>query len=475
MNVPVACAKLGRSLPFPPPPGLNRGELQFDNLQAVVNEADCTSQHTPTSCLIAGAAYLSGIGVLADATRSSTYLKSACQSGLQQACREIDCAAGAGDRCEQAGNAYAKGDGVFVSRARAALLLKKACDAGRPTACQSLSQLTSSQPAGTLSKLAASQHPTMDFTTNAAQGCDAGASNACRLLGDMFLLGIDLRRDPDQALKLYDLACNFNDAETCTDLGRLYRDNPAIHDDAKAHAYLTRAFTLNSTACQIGFPPFACYRVGMAEALGEGVQRDLGKALQNLDYDCSFWKAGFICRDAKEVRTQSKLPDGPEWKALPKGSTALAQFIARDCDSGGAASCDTLATFYQNGHGLSRDIAHATALYKAACDAEIQHSCQALTALGGAAAIFGAGNLCNLGDPASCVSAGDAILKAQDASQYDAASGYYEHACMVHEPGGCPGLIALGDLFVASPDAPSQTRARQLYRTACVLDHPDRL
>ena len=91
--------------------------------------------------------------------------------------------------------------------------------------------------------------------------------------------------------------------------------------------------------------PFGCYRKGMALAPGEGVQRDIGAALQNLDKDCSFWKAGFICRDAREVRTQSKLPDGPEWKALPKGSTALAQFMARDCDSGGPASRDALAGF----------------------------------------------------------------------------------------------------------------------------------
>src|SRR5262249_45736270 len=151
--------------------------------------------------------YLSGSGVPKDPARATTYLDRACAAHQQQACDERACGAGQLDRCESAAAAYATGNGAFLAIGRASLLYSQACTGGRASACQVLNQLTTALPAGPALQLVNADHPTMAFTRSVAQQCDRGIPQFCQILGDLFLLGIDVHRDPTIAIHQFQQAC----------------------------------------------------------------------------------------------------------------------------------------------------------------------------------------------------------------------------------------------------------------------------
>lgn len=478
MGFPAACQKLGvASAPsFPPGPPAEGSDL-IDNYQAVVNESDCAVSGNPRACYLAGVAYLDGVGVPKDLTRAERLLGQACQAGVTQACRERDCGANKVDACFDAGTAYAEGKDAQANLKRARLLLGRACDKGKAAACNSLTKLPAALAQGPAEQAVVAAVHMLNLTREQAQLCDRGLGFACHALALLYERGIDLSQDTERALFYYEKACDSGDARACTRLGRVYAGGYAVEpDQPRAEAMYKRAAQLNQTAVDLGLPPIsAAYDLADAYVRGEGVVKDLAKAVELFKLSCDFWMSGAGCRRLREIQTNTVEQVGVEERVLPPTATSLMIFFARDCDGGGQGSCATLGKFYARGHGIARDIKHAADLLRRACQGQLDFACTELANLPDpSAAGVGLAGLCEAGDTTACVSAGNHFVAPGPELNLDKAAGFYETACMKQSTAGCLGLIVVGDRFRDGQGTKKDlTRAGGLYRSACVLEHSE--
>ncbi|HYY94283.1 MAG TPA: tetratricopeptide repeat protein [Pyrinomonadaceae bacterium] len=477
MGFPAACQKLGVASPFPfPPVPTAQGSDLIDNYQAVVNESDCAVSGNPRACYLAGVAYLDGVGVPKDPARSERLLGQACKDGVTQACRERDCAANKADACFDAGNAYLEGKDTPANLNRAKLLLGRACDKGKAAACKSLANLPAMPAPGPAEQEVVAAGRMLNLTREQAQGCDKGVGVACRGLALLFERGVDLTQDLERALFYYDKACTSGDARACTRLGHIYAGEHGVEpDQARAEALYKRAAQLNQTGVDIGLPPSAAYDLADAYARGEGVPKDINKAVELFKLSCDFFMSGAGCRRVREIQNNTIELAGVEERVLPPSATSLLVFFARDCDGGGKGSCMTLGQFYARGHGVERDLKHAADLLRRACEAQLDAACTELAGLPDpSAAGAGLAGLCEGGDTSSCVAAGNHFAAPGAEMNLDKAAGFYETACMKQSTAGCLGLVTVGDRFRDGTNtAKDLPRAGELYRSACVLEHSE--
>ena len=149
--------------------------------------------------------------------------------------------------------------------------------------------------------------------------CRKGDAKACNVVGAMFATGVHgLKLDPAQAFPYFDQSCAGNYAIGCANLANAYYNGLGVTVDQK------KSLAMYQRACDLGAVT-ACVDLGV------------------------------IYRDAKG--------------AADKDLSRAAKLFERACDLN-APACASIASMYELGWGVLKDLAKAKTLYEKSCYAQ---------------------------------------------------------------------------------------------------------
>ena len=260
--------------------------------------------------------------------------------------------------------------------------------------------------------------------------CDKGDTDSCLRLG----ADHEVSKDPADAAAYYQAACNLGAGQGCGQLAALHQEGAL--DGFKAFA---TAASLHSRACDLGWGK-SCAAAGHIVSEGRGVARDLDAGRKLFAEGCD---AGDQDSCASLGRTRCEADDVRRWAADCPVPAAGESPNAPDDDAQGdpsiVASCEALGDCRLLGWGgVDKNAEAARDAYKTACDRGSRIACNALGILYEQGAFTGT-------------------------ADYVEAGLYYKEACFKrHWPGSCSavGKLALEKLHDVE-------RARRFFTVGC--------
>lgn len=154
------------------------------------------------------------------------------------------------------------------------------------------------------------------------QACEAGQGPACLLAGLVLRDGTNGTTDPARAAQFFEKACAAGELDGCVAFGLVLERGEGVAKDPK------RSVEVLSRACDGGLPQ-GCSELGYLH-LGRGTVQ---------------------------------------------GRKQAAVLLRRACEGVDAPACNALATLYETGLGVVRNLAQARNLYAQACAAGYQPAC----------------------------------------------------------------------------------------------------
>lgn len=196
---------------------------------------------------------LKGAGVPADPSQADQLFAKACEGGNATACvnlayryyesnpsqaatlAERACAEGLAMGCEVVGELSHFGRGVPKDTRKAFRYYKAACDGGDHAGCTNTGLLLSG---------AATDIPKNDAlgALYYKRACDGGEPTACGNLGLKYEFGVAVKKDPRQAVELFDRACRMSGGGDCLRIAIAHQAGFGVaRDDSKARELYARA------------------------------------------------------------------------------------------------------------------------------------------------------------------------------------------------------------------------------------------
>lgn len=210
----------------------------------------------PAGCSSLGVMYERGLVVAKDGRRAATLYQKACKGGNDAGCVHL-------------GRAYLHGAAVRADAERAALLFEMGCDGGHPQGCAELGSLH-----------LRGRGVARDVPRGAellARACDE-EPEACFQLALAYEDGL-VAVDPLRTLELYEKSCMGGIALACDRMSeRMARPLPFDAPRPAPHPA--------EQACAMGSAR-DCAAAGLAYYAGQGVPRDLGRAVGLLTRACT--------------------------------------------------------------------------------------------------------------------------------------------------------------------------------------------
>jgi uncharacterized protein len=208
--------------------------------------------------------------------------------------------------------------------------------------------------------------------------CLAGSVPVCIQLGDMYSAGKRVPRDLGRAARAYDRACEGGAADVCNTLGEIVELTGAVEG---GHA---RAEQLFQKACEGGSSP-GCLNLGLAAAARD----DKVRAFALYEKSCNGgWAAG--CHQVAESYEQGE--------GVTKDIAKAVTFYGQACDAEYVESCTVVANLFLAGEVVTKDVdaalryyAKATQIYAASCQAGSQPDCTEADRLRTRLAVLSAG------------------------------------------------------------------------------------
>ncbi|MDB4975399.1 MAG: Sel1 domain protein repeat-containing protein [Myxococcaceae bacterium] len=229
----------------------------------------CDEGHAP-ACRGLGGLHEKGLGVERDEVRGRALYVQACDGGDAPACTLL---------AEQ-----------MISDAstseRALALFAQACHRGDPLACNEYGEQLMRHP----------EHGTQS-AIYFERACAGGVGSACRSV-----LAQEHDTSPERSRELLDRGCHAGDAESCVQLGDVYRGGTDVpQSNPQAAARYGAACDLSNLS--------GCMKLAELTANGDGVTRDLGRASElytracgaGVEYACE--RASSL--DAQQLRERS--------------------------------------------------------------------------------------------------------------------------------------------------------------------------
>ena len=336
--------------------------------------------------------------------------------------------------------------------------------------------------------------------------CEAGNHSACYVAGSMYLQGVGVEPDVDQAAAFLTRACDGGLGVACLDYAdRLTRvdaesgfsqDLPQARvlaqkacslDQAKGCAILgflnnqglggaidkPKARALYEKACQAG-ETVACHNLGGMFHQGVGGEADLIKALVAFERACEMGDRA-SCDEASELAGDGGSPRVLAYRACQALDVTACETL---CDQGSAQDCFRAAIFHHTGQGTKKNLPRALSNYTKACDRELIPACTNLaefylrgleTDKDEAKAAGLLGKACKKNDPIACDNLAEMHRSGTGVTKdIKVAVGLYGKACEAGHKSACTNL---GSLFNAGLEVPKDTRqAKLLFMIACTED-----
>jgi TPR repeat protein len=229
------------------------------------------------------------------------------------------------------------------------------------------------------------------------KACQAGYAEACTRLGRIFIKGKIVEQDMAKGVKLVQSACDKGDAEGCDALGQVYEAGSGVPAD------LTKAAALYVKSCD-GGSGRGCYHLAKLYQTGKGVARDDAKAGTLLAKACELGHSKSCGLMAEVYLNGTGVPkDVPKALALydsacsggdaeacatlgsiyrdgtavPADAKKSFAYMEKACTSGATSACFGVAQAYERGTGVAQDFVRASELYSKACKAGMNDACVA--------------------------------------------------------------------------------------------------
>ncbi len=203
----------------------------------------------PEACQLIGRLHVEGKVTGADPVKAAAFFRKACDGGHGGGCLDL-------------GGMYRDGRGVPRDAGKALELQRRACEAGAPMGCALVEQAQAAADRARPGALAAH-----------LKACAGGVARACSEVGRAYAGGDGVARNPDEAQRFFDRACDLGDGVACHDRGIVLVLGPR-KDKPLGARYLEKG-------CQAGEPD-SCNLLATLCLTGDGVPRDLKKGDQLL-------------------------------------------------------------------------------------------------------------------------------------------------------------------------------------------------
>lgn len=232
--------------------------------------------HDSESCASLGFAYSQGIGLKQDKSRAQPYLEKACSNDIGVACAQL------GDDYADSGP---KGMDIGLT------LLNQGCELGIATGCTSLAHRLRASDSG---------DGELRFVSLYKKGCLLGLAVSCTTLADLYSEGIEIPKNPIDALEYFKAGCSLDSGYGCAQFGRLGLRGTSDKEE------LTNSIDSLKKSCELNFAYgcFALSRVLVSGLVGAAKEASQGLVIATKGCDLGYAQA---CHDTGSLHlTQQK-------------------------------------------------------------------------------------------------------------------------------------------------------------------------
>ena len=341
--------------------------------------------------------------------------------------------------------------------------------------------------------------PTLAFLTIQFR-CNSGNAKSCNSVGYWYQSGQgNVPKDMPRAAKFYKKACDMGYAPAC-DAIRLLGEGDIAGGQGKPQAASAASSTPApggisnlERACSSG-DAAACGRLGFRYEKGNGVQKDVSRAVAFYKQACHGGSAiscgalGFLYHRGNGVEKDETralafytmaCDGGDGWSCSSLGSryaeaadyARAASFYQKACAGKYKDACSNLGYLYYTGKGVRKDLSRAAPLFKQACDGGSSGACHNLGAIydeqgRDAAAAVLYEKACDGNWPLACYNLGMMYHRGEGVARDSSRElEFYQKAC---DEGSVEGCAALGSMYSAGDGVEkSQLRATKFFSQAC--------
>ena len=227
---------------------------------------------------------------------------------------------------------------------------------------------------------------------NLQTACDKEVVAACQVLGK-FLAGETYFHEAEELERvapLFRKACDYGYAESCRDLGMIYRVVALRKPREERDAELKKSFELFHAGCdKLNYE--SCRMVAAVYYDGDGVERDRDLAIQFYDQSCAGGNAaschflGTAYSHGLHVEIDLVKGLALTLKGCELGERAACRSVhshhLRECNAGHGGNCLTAAHMYEAGEGLAIDtfewrrLEQASEYFGKACQLGVEQAC----------------------------------------------------------------------------------------------------
>src|SRR5438034_1478830 len=253
-----------------------------------------------------------------------------------------------------------------------------------------------------------------------AQQCDSGKAVACSQLAAAYKNGAGVRKDVVQSALFYIKGCALGDEDThdCYDAGFMLARSEKTKGDAEK---IDAAFAQWVKSCGEGNVA-DCNYVGLINQMGLRRAKNPEKAGAAYEKACD---GGIVSACAAAASIYHDLE--------PRDAPKIARLLQKACEGNVGWQCTLLGHAYEEGEGVTKDLARAARYYQQACDLQSGLGCAALGEMDGN---------------------GNGVQK-----NLLSAVIHYKKACDFREVRGCQGLA---QIYMSDP-----VTAKKLFEDAC--------
>ncbi|PRP99015.1 putative beta-lactamase HcpD precursor [Enhygromyxa salina] len=454
----------------------------------VACERACSPRSTE-ACFAAGRMYGAGIHGRRQPKRAVEMFEQACKAGHPGACTYL-------------GSSYEHGVGVGADLARAQRYYESACNSGDGRACIGLGTLIEAENPSQARVLFERGLDRLEA------GCVGEPETHCGALALLHVQGIGVEIGLDEGERLYAMACDAGDVESCSAVAELVRSR----DRARSDQYYARA-------CDGGYL-YACVQHGIDLLLGTGPDADPGAGVARLREACEVGEpracaalgTAYVSGVGVEVDAQAGVAlyergcrDGDGYACgslgllyslgtgVPRDLDRAGGLFAHACEAGDALACGNLGWMHLRGIGFPEDRDGGVKLLDDACEAGDGRSCYRLglhlaeqgpdheagtTAEGEAARLWRRG--CELGSPDACTALSVSFIDGESGGEFGGDPGAGDQRLAVDlarygcQEGSAAGCTLAGQIFALGWNVEQdRTTAEAYFRYACDLGDVD--
>jgi len=188
--------------------------------------------------------------------------------------------------------------------------------------------------------------------------------SACTSAATSYYAARGVTWDVGEAYRLFDRACELEDAAACDTMGTMWEHGVGQAPD------VDRAYESYQRACSGGYVP-ACGRAGRFLELGTGVTADAARAETYYVQACETGDAPDACRWLADLYQQTAKAKAPRIAQLYQRAFDL----AKTQSANGAYQLWLLGTFHRDGVATMKSATEAAKLFVQACEAYLPLGC----------------------------------------------------------------------------------------------------